>query len=134
MTRYAIDAPVAVRIVREGLTVADGHRLVGPNLLRSEALSLLYREFRDVEMSMGARRRLLDGLAELRIRLLGDRVSRAIAWEIAARLGWEDTYRAEYLAVARLQADALVTQDPELAQGAEGIVPVVGIDALTSVG
>ena len=131
MTRYAIDAPVAVRIVREGLTVADGHRLVGPNLLRSDALSLLYREMRDVEMSRGDRRRLLDGIAELRIRLLGDRVTRAVAWEIAARLGWPDTYRAEYLAVAQLQADALVTHDPELARGAEDIVPVVGIDALS---
>lgn len=131
MTRFAIDAAVAVRIVREGLTVADGHQLVGPNLLRSDALALLYRELRDVEMTRGEWRRLLDGLAELRIRLLGDRVTRAVAWDTAVRLGWPDTYRAEYLAVAQLQADALVTQDAELARGAEGVVPVVGPDALS---
>ncbi len=131
MTRYAIDAHVAVQIVRDGSSVADGHQLVGPSLLRSDALALLYREMRGVELSVGARRRLLDGIAEMRIRLLGDRVTRAVAWEIAARLGWPDTYRAEYLAVAQLQADALVTTDPELVRGAEGTVPVVGVEALS---
>jgi predicted nucleic acid-binding protein len=43
------------------------------------------------------------------MRLLGDRVSRRTAWKIAREHGWETTYDAEYLAVAKLQADALVT-------------------------
>ncbi|WP_314503548.1 hypothetical protein [uncultured Microbacterium sp.] len=37
---------------------------------------------------------------------------------------------AEYLAVASLQADALVTEDPELMAAAEGIVAVAPYAAL----
>lgn len=132
MTRYAIDAAVAITVVRDALTVAPEHQLVGPNLLRSDALALLYDEVRRGVLTEPEGRRLLEGIASLRIRLLGDRVSRATAWQIAARLGWTQTYRAEYLAVARLQADALVTTDPELARAAESIVPVVGLDALVA--
>lgn len=109
-TRYAIDAPVAVALIRAGAT---GHTLVGPAVLRSDALALLYRELPDAEG-----RALLDGLAALRIRLLGDRVSRAVAWRLARELGWDDPRPAEYLAVARLQADLLVTSDPALLSGA----------------
>lgn len=132
MTRYAIDAAVAITVVRDALTVAPEHQLVGPNLLRSDALALLYDEVRRGVLTEPEGRRLLEGIASLRIRLLGDRVSRATAWQIAARLGWAQTYRAEYLAVARLQADALVTTDPELVRAAESVVPVVGLDALVA--
>jgi len=65
----------------------------------------------------------------LKIRLLGDRVSRARAWELAERLGWPDTQPAEYLAVAALQADVLVTDDHTLATAALGLVTVVGSGA-----
>jgi predicted nucleic acid-binding protein len=37
------------------------------------------------------------------------------AWKIAREHGWETTYDAENLAVAKLQADALVTVTPVLA-------------------
>jgi predicted nucleic acid-binding protein len=67
----------------------------------------------------------------MKIRLLGDRVSRATAWKIAAGLGWDDIKDAEYLAVASLQADALVTDDDALAAAAEGIVRVAAYEDLT---
>jgi predicted nucleic acid-binding protein len=134
MTRFAIDALTAVRLVREGLTVPDEHKLVAPNLLRSQALSILYREFRRSELSAGEARTMLDRLTTMRIRLLGDRVSRATAWSIAERLGWEDTPDAEYLAVAQLQADAFVTLDEKLARAAEGIVALASLEALLRVG
>lgn len=47
-------------------------------------------------------------------------------------MGWASTFDAEYIALTRLQADALVTLDPELARGAEGLVAVAPIDALGS--
>jgi hypothetical protein len=62
------------------------------------------------------------------MRVLGDRMSRATAWRIAAELDWEDPAPAEYLAVTRLQADALVTTDPRLV-GA-GVVPIAAYEAL----
>jgi hypothetical protein len=64
----------------------------------------------------------LDGLATLKICLLGDRVSRATAWKLARRGDWDDVSPAEYLAVALLQADALIAGDAAIAAAAEGVV------------
>lgn len=77
-----------------------------------------------------AARTQLEGITTLKIRLLGDRVSRATAWKLARELGWDDTWLAEYLAVATLQADALVAGDERLAAGASGIVPSATYDDL----
>jgi predicted nucleic acid-binding protein len=71
-------------------------------------------------------------LTELKMRLLGDRVSRRTAWKIAREHAWETTYDAEYLAVAKLQADALVTVTPVLAAKAEDLVPLAPLEALTA--
>lgn len=57
-------------------------------------------------------------------------MSRGTAWQIAREQDWETLRDAEYLAVTRLQADALVTVDPALAARAEGIVPVAPLEAL----
>ncbi|MET0811645.1 MAG: hypothetical protein ABWY03_01235 [Microbacterium sp.] len=130
MTRYAIDSGIALRLIRESITVSTEHQLVAPAVLRSHALSTLYRDTREGRLDEANGRRQLEGVAELKIRLLGDRVSRATAWKIADQLGWDDTARAEYLAVAKLQSDALVTEDPLLAAAAEGIVPLATWDDL----
>lgn len=119
--RFAIDAPTALRIVREGIDVGE-HQLVGAGALRSQAMQLLYSEVRAGDTDAGDVRAVLDGIAGLKMRLLGDRVSRATAWRIAERLGWDQIAPAEVLAVASLQADVLVTDDPELAAAAEGVV------------
>lgn len=124
MTRYAIDAAVALRLVRAGSDADKRHQLVGPAVLRSHALSMLYRDVREGRLDERAGRSQLEGLAGLKIRLLGDRVSRATAWKIAAKLGWDDTAMAEYLAVGVLQADALVSDDPQLRAGAAGLLPL----------
>lgn len=131
MTRYAIDLPAAMRLLEEDVAVPTQHSLVGPNLLRSQALSELYRSVRSGALTPGKGRELLERLAALKIRLLGDRVSRAVAWQIADQLGWDDTTDAEYLAVAKLQSDALVALDPALRGAAEGIVPLADFDDLT---
>jgi predicted nucleic acid-binding protein len=128
MTRYAIDAPAAIRLVREGVALADQHTLVAPNLLRSQVLSQLYRAVRGGELSKEDARAILDGITT--IRLLGDRVSRAAAWRIAEELGWDDITNAEYVAVAQLQADAFVTLDEQLAREVEGIVATAPFEAL----
>jgi hypothetical protein len=44
-------------------------------------------------------------------------------WKIASRLGWDDTRPAEYLAVAQLQSDLLVTDDERLRQFRGGLDP-----------
>ena len=130
MARYAIDAPTALRIVDEGVTVHPDHQLVAPNLLRSEALSIIYRAVRDGSLDRARSRAVLDGITTMRIRLLGDRVSRSTAFRLADENGWSDTRDAEYLAVAKLQADALVTVDAPLAGLARGIVQLAPFEVL----
>lgn len=132
MTRYAIDADVALRIVRGELTVDAGDQLVGPAVLRSQVMAALFRQVRAGDLDEGTARDQLDGLAGLRIRLLGDRVSRSTAWKTAVRLGWVEVGPAEYLAVAVLQADTLVTDDPLLRSAAEGMVPTSPSSTLRS--
>ena len=46
MTRYAIDAGIALRLIRDGSDADRRHQLVAPSVLRSQALSLLYRDVR----------------------------------------------------------------------------------------
>lgn len=130
MTRFVIDAPTAIRLVENPGYLHPSHRLVAPNALRSEAMSILYRDVRSGARTRDEARALLDPLTALKVRLLGDRVSRGTAWRIAEELGWDDIHDAEYLAVTRLQADAFVTVDPERSRRAEGIVPLAPFDAL----
>lgn len=136
MTRFAIDAPTALRIVRADPGVAaritGSHQLVGPALLRSDALSILYRDVRSGALDERTGRQQLEGLAGLKIRLLGDRVSRSTAWKIARQLDQPDTVMAEYLAVATLQADALVSQDEALVSAAAGIIRIAAYADLTA--
>jgi len=130
MTRYAIDAPTALRIVRDERPIPAAHALVGPSLLRSHVLSALYRDVRAGRLDERAARADLDGLAALKIRLLGDRVSRATAFRLAELLDWDDTALAEYLAVATLQAYVLIAADDALVRGAEGLIAVAAYDDL----
>ena len=130
MMRYVIDAPTLLHLVADGVQVSAGHQLVAPNLIRSQALSLLLGAVRRGDLSERVALQHHERLTELKMRLLGDRVSRRTAWKIALEQGWETTYEAEYVAVARLQADALVTVDSAMATKAENLVPVAPPEAL----
>ena len=83
MTRFGIDAPTAIRLAREGVTVAAAHSLVARTLLRSQALAILYGDGRSGRIPRGEALAMLDRITTMRIRLLGDRVSRATAWKVA---------------------------------------------------
>ncbi len=130
MTRFAIEAEVALALAETGERPAPGHALVAPTTLRTEALSALYRACRGGALTRAEAIARMDAIRALKIRLVGDRVSQRHAWDIAAELGWEDIGRAEYLAAARLQADAFVTLDPAFAALAGDIVPLAPYSAL----
>ena len=121
VTRFAIDAPVAVGLVRAGVVVPPEHSLVGPGVLRSDALALLREEVLRGERTRREGFTDLDGIAMLRIRLLSDRVTRRVAWQLADRAQWSDVRPAEYLAVAPSQAAGLVTADAALRAGAAAV-------------
>ena len=134
MTRYAIDALTAIRIVREGVPTLERHQLVAPKSLQGHAMSRLYREVRGGTLEREVARQILDGITTMRIRLLGDRVSRGHAWRIAEELDWDDIGYAEYIAVAKLQSDAFVCLDGSLASDAQRFVALAPYEALFEAG
>ena len=130
MTRFGIDAGVLLAIASGEVAVHADHQLVAPGSLRSQAQSLLYAQVRRGELDRKVALERLERITETKVRLLNDRVSRNVAWKLAEELGLDDTRLAEFLAVTKLQADALVTQDAELARLADGIVPVAAVGKL----
>jgi predicted nucleic acid-binding protein len=130
MTRFVIGPDVALHLALEKRAVSDDHQLVAPTLLRSQVLSLLYQSVRRGDVTQADASRRLDYVRGLRIRLLGDRVLQRTAWSLAEELGWDDTFDAEYVALARLQADAFVTLDAGLARSVQGLVTLAAPEAL----
>jgi predicted nucleic acid-binding protein len=103
---------------------------VAPNSLRTRALELLLQEVRSGELDDREALEIHERLTELKVRLLGDRVSRRTAWDIARQLDWDQLADAQCLAVTKLQADALVTIDPELAERASEVVALAAYEDL----
>jgi predicted nucleic acid-binding protein len=73
---------------------------------------------------------LRERITELKIRLLAGRVSRRTAWRIARERNWTTIRDAEFLAIAKLQADALIATDPDLAAKASGLVSLAAVAEL----
>ena len=119
-----------MRLAGNSRDVSTAHQLVAPNSIRSLALDILLQRVRDEEISERDAMNLHERMTELKIRLLGDRVSRRAAWQIALENDLNTVGLAEYVAVAKLQADALVTFNPELAAIALGYVPLAKITDL----
>lgn len=130
MTRYAIDAGVAVHLARNNVAIPDEHQLVAPALLRSQALSALHEAAMRGELTEKEAHGLLARIRTMDIRLLGDRVLQSVAWKVADQLGWADTFDAEYIAVTKLQADAFITLNEKLAASAREFVEVAPIEVL----
>src|SRR5690606_41807199 len=76
-TRWAIDAVTALRVVREDPGLGGRRPLVGPSVLRSHALSILYGGVRRGVLDEATARAHPDGVATLKMRVLGDRGARA---------------------------------------------------------
>jgi predicted nucleic acid-binding protein len=132
VTRFVVDAEVLLKIAAGDVEVHGDHQLVAPGSLRSQAQALLYAAVREGRLDRRVALERLERLAEIKVRLLNDRVSRRVAWTIAEQLDLPDSRDAEYLAVAQLQAEALVTDNARLARLADGIVPTAGVAALRS--
>jgi predicted nucleic acid-binding protein len=130
MTRFVVDAGAVLYLASEGIEVSSDHELLAPTLLRSQTLSVLHEAVHRGELAADVARDRLEHVWRMPIRLLGDAVLRRRAWEAAERMGWAETYTAEYVALTQLQADAFVTLDAELARNVEGVVATASIDAL----
>jgi hypothetical protein len=104
MARYVIGPDVAIRLAHDQAVIRGEHQILAPALLRSQVLSLLYQAVRRGEMTRKDAEAQLEYVRGLRIRLLGDRVRQGVAWKAAVLLGWPDTFDAEYVTVAPIQA------------------------------
>jgi len=130
MARFVVDCETLLRIADGDVKVAAGHTLLAPTLVRSQALSALYEAARRGEISAPEGIDRVTRINSLKVRFLGDRVLQRTAWRVAATLGWETTYDAEFVALTQLQADFLVTSDTDLARAVSGLVETATIDAL----
>jgi predicted nucleic acid-binding protein len=133
MTRFVVDCGAVLHLAGEGIRVPAEHELLAPTLLRSQTLSTLHEAVHRGELPSDV---ALDRLARIKampIRLLGDAVLRRRAWDLAEKLGWAETYVAEYLALTQLQADAFITTDADLARQVDGVVPIASIEVLSTI-
>ena len=130
MTRFVVDSSAVLHLASSETEVPAKHKLLAPTLLRSQTLSDLHEAVQRGELAAEVARNHLAHIGRIPIRLLGDVVLRRRAWELADRLGWAQTYNAEYVALTQLQADAFITLDKELARSVKGIVETASIDAL----
>ena len=131
MTRFVVDCDTLLRIAAGEIEVAPGHQLVAPALVRSQALAALYDAARRGEISERDGLERVTRVNSLKVRFLGDKVLQRQAWRVAAQLGLDTTYDAEYVALTMLQADALVTADETLAHAAAALVETAPVDALS---
>ncbi len=130
MTRFVVDTSAVLHLASSGLEVSSDHELLAPTLLRSQTLSALHEALHRGELPADVARDRLERIGRIKVRLLGDAVLRRRAWEVAERMGWAETYTAEYIALTQLQADAFMTLDAKLARSVEGVVATASIDAL----
>jgi predicted nucleic acid-binding protein len=131
MSRYVIGPDVAMQLAHDEAVIRGEHQILAPALLRSQLLSLLYQAVHRGQLTKNDAGRRLSYVRGLRIRLLGDRVLQEVAWKVADQLGWPDTLDAEYVALTKLHADALITLDRQLAEAVKDLVSVAPIDALS---
>jgi indolepyruvate ferredoxin oxidoreductase alpha subunit len=130
MSKFVVDCGVVLRLAKEGTKVSAKHELLAPTLLRSQTLSVLHEAVQAGKLTDSAAAERLGRVNAMPIRLLGDLVLRRRAWEIATKLGWAETYTAEYIALTQLQADAFVTLDAKLARRVKGLVETASFEAL----
>jgi len=132
VARFVIDCETLLGLASGSVEVASTHQLFAPTLVRSQALAALYDAAHRGEISAAEGLERISRLnsALLKVRFLGDKALQRQAWKIADQLGWETTYDAEYVALTTLQADALVTSNPDLARAVAGLVKTVTVGAL----
>ncbi|HEY6800672.1 MAG TPA: type II toxin-antitoxin system VapC family toxin [Agromyces sp.] len=134
MTKFIIDASALLHLAAEEFEGPGDHELLAPTLIRSQVLSRLHEAVHRGELSEAEATDRLARIAHIPMRLLGDAVLRRVAWKLATELGWASTYDAEYFALTRLQGDAFITLDEDLARVAERVVTLASIDELLTIG
>jgi predicted nucleic acid-binding protein len=75
VTRFVVDCETLLGIAAGEIEVAEGHQLVAPTLVRSQALAALYEAERRGEISRAEGIERVVRINSLKVRFLGDRCS-----------------------------------------------------------
>jgi predicted nucleic acid-binding protein len=139
LTRLVVDASVAVKWFlpephsEEALGLLDGKReLLVPDLLWAEVGNVLWKRWRQGELSEDAADGILQDLRKLPLAVHPSDEIAGVAWSFATRLG-RSFYDSLYLALAANQSCSMVTADRRLWNAVGSAVPfLIWIEHLSS--
>lgn len=114
-----IDASVAVAACHTpvGFASLRGHKLLAPQLMVTEASSVLHEMAWRGEITKPRAKTMLKRVLTAPVDIRTPENLIQAAWEVADELGWAKTYDAHYVALARLLKCQLVTIDERMLRG-----------------
>lgn len=126
--RLVVDASVVVEacLGAAAFEPLQGHELVGPRLLWSEASSAIHEMAWRGEIATDVATHAMKRLKDAPITSYARLDSIADSWAVADRLGWAKTYDAEYVALALALSAPLLTIDARMRRGIGAVVDVIG--------
>jgi predicted nucleic acid-binding protein len=115
-----LDADATIALAeRDAITrLSQRWTLVAPPLLRIEVCNALHRALARRRATTGPELAVFQRIVDAPIETISSFAPNA-PWDIADLLGWQKTYDAEYLAVARRLGAGIFTLDQQLATGAQ---------------
>lgn len=128
MDVHVIDADAALELARRGHVPGGDHEFFAPTLLRSQVLAAVRARVVGGDPPPDEALSLAERACSLPRRLLGDKVLRRVAWQLALEHDWPDTYDAEYVALTRLHGTGLVAGSDTLRARAAPLVPTATVE------
>lgn len=100
-----------------GFASLRGHKLLAPQLMWTEASSVLHEMAWRKEITKPRAKTMLGRLLKAPVEIRTPDGLVQAAWNVADELGWAKTYDAHYIALALLLKCRLVTVDERLLRG-----------------
>jgi predicted nucleic acid-binding protein len=114
-----VDASVAVAACHTpvGFASLRGHKLLAPQLMVTEASSVLHEMAWRGEITKPRAKTMLERLLKAPVEIRAPENLIEAAWDVADELGWAKTYDAQYVALAQLLKCRLLTIDERMLRG-----------------